>query len=161
MDVLDEFSRTFLPLAGQAGVPMAVLARHMPIFRRYVPPTDTALLVARCVRPEKTAAGTHFFLLTREHLVVTCETRLRRRPQPHLWARVGELEGVTWQTDPTGAAVEVALTSAEGRQRFFIRGAYPRQLWRFDAALDKAFRASADVARRRSLFAPRSAARIA
>ncbi|GAA1788210.1 hypothetical protein GCM10009682_07880 [Luedemannella flava] len=164
MDVghdIDEFSRTFLPLAAQAGIPTQMINRHLPELRQHVAGTDTVVLVAQCLRPEKPAAGPHLFLLTRTHLVVTGESRLRRSPRLHLRARVDDLEAVTWQADPAGASVDVAVTCADGRQRFWIRTVYPRQLWRFDAALEKVFRASADAARRRSLFAPRGTPRVA
>jgi hypothetical protein len=157
MDVLDVFSRTFLPLAAQAGIPMPTLVRHMPIFRRYVDPGDAAQVVARCSRPESPFAGTHLLLLTKQHLVITSESRLLRRPRVHLEAHVDELETVTWQADPIGTSVDLAVSTPDGRQRFWIRTRHARQLWRLDAALLKVFRASADVARRGVRMAPRAA----
>ncbi|GAA1748192.1 hypothetical protein [Luedemannella helvata] len=157
---IDEFSRTFLPLVTQAGVPTQVVDRNLPVLRRHVAGTDTAVMVAQCVRPEKPAAGPHLFVLTRTQLVVTYESRLWRRPRLHLRSRIEDLEAVTWRADPAGASVDVAVTCATGRQRFWIRTLYPRQLWRFDAALEKVFRASADAALRRSLFPPRGTPRV-
>ena len=158
---IDEFSRTFVPLAAQAGLPTQVISHHLPVLRQHVAGTDTAIMVAQCVRPEKPAAGPHLFLLTRTQLVVTRPSRLRRRPRLHLRSHVEDLEAVTWQADPTGASVDVAVTCPTGRQRFWIRTLHPRQLWRFDAALEKVFRASADATLRRSLFPPRGTPRVA
>ena len=45
---MNVFSRTFLPAAAEAGVPIATVSRHMPIFRRCVDPDDTTVLVTRC-----------------------------------------------------------------------------------------------------------------
>lgn len=159
MEVLDEFSRTFLPLAEQAAVAAPTLDRHLPLLRQHVAETETALLVAQCVRPEKPAAGPHLFLLTNERLVITRDSRLLGRPRLHLRALVAELEAVTWQPDPAGASVDVALTLADGRRRFWIRTLHARQLWRFDAVLAKVFQASADAARR-GVFAPRGTPKV-
>jgi hypothetical protein len=156
MDTLDGFSRTFLPLAAQAGIPMPTLSRHMPIFRRYVATDDPAVLVARCSRPESPMTGSHLLVLTKRHLVVTSESRLLHRPRLHLESTVAELETVTWSADPIGSALDLALSTPQGRERFWIRTVYPRQLWRLDASLVKVFRASADAARRGMLVPPRS-----
>jgi hypothetical protein len=159
MDVLDAFSRTFLPLADQAGIPMPTLTRHLPLIRRHVAADDHAVLVAQCCRPDRPSGAVHLLVLTRRQLVVTAETRVLRRPQVHLASAVEDLESVTWSADPVGAALDLALSTPEGRQRFWIRGLHPRHLWRLDAALLKVFRASADAARRGVLVPPRAPGR--
>jgi hypothetical protein len=155
----DAFSRTFLPLAEQAGIAAATVTRHLPLVRAKVDETDPALLVAQCSRPDRPGPGTHLLVITRRQLVVTAETRLLRRPCLHLASPVEDLESVTWSADPVGAALDLALSTSEGRQRFWIRGLHPRHLWRLDAALLKVFRASADAARRGVLVPPRSPGR--
>jgi hypothetical protein len=159
MDVLDPFSRTFLPLAEQAGITAPTVTRHLPLVRAHVDVDDPALLVAQCSRPDRPAGRTHLLVITRRQLVVTSETRLWRRPRVHLASPVEDLESVTWSADPVGAALDLALSTAEGRQRFWIRGLHPRHLWRLDAALLKVFRASADAARRGVLVPPRAPGR--
>jgi len=157
----DAFSRTFLPLAEQAGITAALLGRHFPLVRAQVDESDPALLVAQCSRPDRPAVGSHLLVITRRRLVVTAETRLFRRPRVHLASPVEDLESVTWSADPVGAALDLALSTPEGRQRFWIRGLHPRHLWRLDAALLKVFRASADAARRGVLVPPRAPGRSA
>jgi hypothetical protein len=154
MDVLDVFSRTFLPLAEEAGIASVTVTRHAPLIRSQVDGDDPALLVAQCSRPDRPVGGTHVLVITKRQLVVTSETRLLRRPRLHLASPVEDLESVTWSADPVAAALDLALSTAEGRQRFWIRGLHPRHLWRLDAALLKVFRASADAARRGVLVVP-------
>jgi hypothetical protein len=161
MDVLDAFSRTFVPLATQAGIPAPMVARHLPLLRRHVTPDDPAVLVAECGRPQGPSRGAHLLVLTPRQLVVTVESRLWRRARVHLASPVADLESVTWSADPVGAALDLALSTPEGRQRFWIRGVPPRHLWRIDATLVKVFRASADAAKRGMLVAPRSPGRSA
>jgi hypothetical protein len=142
MNVLDVFSRTFLPLAAQAGIPIPVLSRHMPVFRRYVDPDEPTMLVSRCARAERPMGRRYIVMLTKRHLVVTRETPLLRRPKVYLEADVSTLEGVTWTTDLAGAAVDFAVSTAAKRERFSIRALYPRQMWRLEAALGQVFRPS-------------------
>lgn len=140
MNVLDVFSRTFLPIAAQAGIPVPVLNRHLPVFRRYVDPDEPTMLVSRCARAERPMGRRYIVLLTRSHLVVTTETRLLRRPRVYLEADVRNLEAVTWTTDLAGAAVDFAVSTQAKRERFSIRALYPRQMWRLEAALGQVFR---------------------
>ena len=145
MDVLDLFSRTFLPLAAQAGIPIPTLSRHMPLFRRYADPNDPTMLVTRCARADRPLARPYLLLLTRRHLVVTTESRVLHRPRLHLEARVSALQGVTWQADPSHHSVELAVTTARARERFWIKALHPRQLWRYEAALGYVFRESLET----------------
>ena len=45
---MDVFSRTFLPATSEAGLPITMVSRHMPLVRRCVTPDETAVLVRRC-----------------------------------------------------------------------------------------------------------------
>ena len=140
MNVLDVFSRTFLPLATQAGIPVPVVNRHLPLFRRYVDPDEPTMLVSRCARAESPMGRRYIVLLTRQHLVVTTESLILRRARVYLEADVRTLEGVTWSTDLDAAAVDFAVSTRVKRERFSIRALYPRQMWRLEAALGQVFR---------------------
>ncbi|HET6211819.1 MAG TPA: hypothetical protein VFE14_02990 [Micromonosporaceae bacterium] len=137
---MDVFSRTFLPATAEAGIPIHTVSRHMPIFRRCIEPDDAAVLVTRCLRPDRPLQGEHLLLLTQRRLVVTQETRLLRRIRLHLNAGVPELSNVSWTPDPGLAAVEVAATASDGlRERFWIKLGDPRRVWHVDALLGHVF----------------------
>lgn len=138
---MDVFSRTFLPAAAEAGVPIATVSRHMPIFRRCVDPDDTTVLVTRCARPDDPLAGTFMMLLTYRRLVVTQETRLFHRLRLHLNANLRHVNDVTWNPDARQSVVEVAATAVDGiRERFMMRLGEPEQVWHFDELLTHVFR---------------------
>jgi hypothetical protein len=138
---MDVFSRTFLPAAAEAGVPIPTVSRHMPIFRRCVDADDTTVLVTRCVRPEEPMAGDFMMLLTYRRLVVTQETRVFRRLKLHLNANLRHLSDVTWNPDLRQSVVEVAATAVDGiRERFMMRLGEPEQVWHFDELLTHVFR---------------------
>ena len=154
MVVLDVFSRTFVPLATQAGIPTRTLRRHMRLFRRYADPNDATMLVGRCVRPGRRRSPSYLMLLTRQQLIVTRESILLHRPRVYLRGPVSELEGVRWSADPGEAVVDLALSTPRGRERFWIRALYTDQMWRLDAALGRVFRNSAAASRFAAFLSP-------
>jgi len=116
---MDVFSRTFLPAAAEAGVPIATVSRHLPVVRRCVEPDDSAVLVTRCLRPDQPMAGEFLMVLTNRRLVVTQETRVLHRLRLHLNANLRHLSDVTWNPDARQSAVEMAATAVDGvRERF-------------------------------------------
>jgi hypothetical protein len=119
---MDVFSRTFLPAAAEAGVAIPTVSRHMPILRRCIESDDTTVLVARCVRPEAALSGEFLLLLTQRRLVVTQETKVLHRLRLHLNANLRHLTNVSWSTDLSRSAIEVAATAVDGvRERFRMR----------------------------------------
>lgn len=135
---MDAFSRTFLPAAAEAGVAVPTVTRHLPILRRCVEPDDTAILVARCIRPLQ---GDYLLLMTHRRLVVTQESRLLHRLRLHLNTELRHLSNVNWNADPRTSAVELAVTAVDGvRERFWITVGHPKQVWHLDALLSRAFR---------------------
>jgi hypothetical protein len=138
---MDVFSRTFLPAAAEAGVPIGTVSRHMPVFRRCVEPDDATVLVTRCLRPDHPMTGEFMLLLTYRRLVVTQETRVLRRLRLHLNANLRHLSDVTWNPDLRQSVVEVAATAVDGvRERFRMRLGEPEQVWHFDELLKHVFR---------------------
>ncbi len=138
---MDVFSRTFLPAAAEAGVPIATVSRHLPIFRRCVEADDSAVLVTRCLRPDQPMAGDFMMLLTYRRLVVTQETRVLRRLRLHLNANLRHLSDVSWNPDLRQPAVEMAATAVDGvRERFRMRLGQPERVWQFDELLNHVFR---------------------
>lgn len=144
MDVSDPLSRAFLPLALRAGIPLPTLARHLTIFQEYAEPAGSAVLLSRCVRPERPQGRAYLMLLTRTHLVVTSERRFGRQAQLHLAEPVRELHHVTWSPDPGSALVDLAIGTDRGRQRFCLRALHARQMWRLDAALGQVFQQASE-----------------
>ena len=137
---MDVFSRTFLPAAAEAGVPIATVSRHMPIFRRCVEADDQAVLVTRCLRPDQPMSGDYMLLLTYRRLVVTQETRVLHRLRLHLNANLRHLTDVTWSPDLRQSAVEVAATAVDGvRERFRMRLGEPDRVWHLDGLLRHVF----------------------
>ena len=138
---MDVFSRTFLPAAAEAGVALATVSRHMPIFRRCVEPDDSTVLVTRCVNPDRPLSGEFLMLLTYRRLVITHETRVLHRLRLHLNANLRHLSDVTWNPDLRSSAVEVAATAVDGvRERFRMRVGEPDRVRHFDALLQHVFR---------------------
>jgi hypothetical protein len=145
---MDVFCRTFLPAAAEAGVGISTVSRHMPVFRRCVEPEDEAVLVTRCLRPDRPMLGEFLLLLTNRRLVVTQETRLLHRLRLHLNAELRHLHDVTWNPDLRVPAVELSATAIDGvRERFWIRTGHPKRLWHLDALLSEAFRPRIQVHR--------------
>jgi len=140
---MDVFCRTFLPAAAEAGVPIPLVSRHMPILRRCVDPDDATVLVARCASSEYPQAGEFLLLLTKRRLVVTQQTRVLRRLRLHLNTNLRHLDNVTWTPDLRHSVIEVAADAVDGiRERFTMRLAEPEQVWHFDALLKHVFRKS-------------------
>jgi hypothetical protein len=138
---MDVFSRTFLPATSEAGLPIPMVSRHMPMLRRCVDRRETTMLVARCHRPGQPVAGSLFLLLTNRTLVVTRESRLSRRVQLYLAAEVRALTHVTWNPDPRLRAVELAATTVDKvRERFWIPVGDARRAWQLDALFSHVFR---------------------
>jgi hypothetical protein len=137
---MDVFSRTFLPATAEAGLPIPVVSRHMPVLRRCVPPEETTLLATRCRRPGVPAGGGFLLLLTNRRLVVTHEGRLLHRVQLHLDALLKDLSEVGWTTH-LRSGIELAATAADGvRERFWIPVPDPRRVWHLDALFSHGFR---------------------
>ena len=137
---MDVFSRSFLPAAAEAGVPLASVSRHLPIFRRCVDPDDSTVLIARCLKPDQPRAGDFMLLVTGRRLVVTRETRVLHRLRLHLNANLRHLSEVTWSPDVRRSSLEVAATAVDGvRERFRMRLAEPEQVWHFDDLLKHVF----------------------
>ena len=138
---MDVFSRTFLPAAAEAGVPIPTVSRHMPVLRRCVEPDDSTVLVTRCVRPDRPLTGEFLLLLTYRRLIVTQETRVLHRLRLHLNAELRHLSNVTWNPDLRHSAVELAATAVDGvRERFAMRLADAHQVWHVDELLKHVFR---------------------
>src|SRR5687768_11145477 len=138
---MDVFSRTFLPAAAEAGVPIPTVSRHMPIFRRCVDPDDTTVLVSRCYRPDAPMSGDFLLLLTYRRMVVIQETKVLHRLRLHLNANLRHLSNVSWNPDVGRSAIEVAATAVDGvRERFRLRLSEPEAVLRSDSLLQQVFR---------------------
>lgn len=146
---MNVFSRTFLPATTEAGIPIPVVSRHMPLLRRCTAPEETTLLVARCQRPGQPMAGAFLLLLTSRQLVISRESRVLRRPQLHLTAALRDLSRVSWVPDARLQAVELALTAPDGlRERFWLPVRGPHRVGHIDALFSHAFRTTRMVAPR-------------
>jgi hypothetical protein len=140
---MDVFSRTFLPATSEAGLPIPIVSRHMPVLRRCVAPEETTVLVARAQRPGAPAIAGFLLLLTNRNLVISRESRLLHRVQLHLTAALRDLTHVVW-TPHERAGIELAATATDGiRERFWLPIREPRRLRQTDALLSHAFRARA------------------
>ena len=138
---MDVFSRTFLPAAAEAGVPIATVSRHLPVVRRCVEADDPVVLVTRCLRPDQPMAGEFLMVLTYRRLVVTQETRVLRRLRLHLNANLRHLSDVSWNPDHRQSVLEMAATAVDGvRERFRMRLGEPERVWHFDELLKHVFR---------------------
>ena len=143
---MDVFSRTFLPATAEAGLPIPMVSRHMPVVRRCVAPEETTVLVTRCHRSGAPMIGPFLFLLTNRSLVISRESRLLRRVQLHLATRVRDLSDVAWSL-PERSGVEFAATAADGvRERFWLPARDPSDVAHIDALLRYAFRTPSLVA---------------
>ncbi|WP_067509525.1 hypothetical protein [Actinoplanes sp. TFC3] len=138
---MDVFSRTFLPAAAEAGVPIPTVSRHLPVVRRCVDADDSTALVTRCVSPDRSLSGEYLMVLTYRRLVITHESRVLRRLRLHLNANLRHLSDVSWNPDPRQSAMEVSATAVDGvRERFRLRAGEPDRVWHFDAMLKHVFR---------------------
>jgi hypothetical protein len=138
---MDVFSRTFLPATSEAGIPMTVVSRHMPVLRRCIAPEDTTLLVARCARVGQPMIASVLLLLTNRQLVVSRERRVLHRVQLQVAAPLRDVSDVDWTPDPRARAIELAATLPGGvRERFRIQVRDPRRVAHVDAVFSHAFR---------------------
>ena len=144
---LDPFSRTFLPSAAEAQIPLATVNRHANVLRRCAGTRDSVTVVAPCFRsnqPLGRGRPNNLLMLTQHRLVVTTESPILRRLRLYLNAGLHQLADVTWTAEPERNAVQLALTAVDGvREHFWIRMATQQQVWRLDDALSAAFRTTA------------------
>ncbi len=144
---LDPFSRTFLPAAAEAQIPLATVNRHANVLRRCAGSWDSVTVVAPCFRsnqPLGRGRPSNLLMLTPYRLIVTTESPILRRLRLYLNAGLDQLADVTWTAELERAAVQLALTAIDGvREHFWIRVATQQQVWRLDDALSTAFRGSA------------------
>ena len=93
----------------------------MSVFRRCVEADDSAVLLTRCLRPNRATAGEFLLLLTNRRLVVTQQSRVLHRLSLHLNANLRHLSHVTWAADQDQIGFEVAATAVDGvRERFWM-----------------------------------------
>jgi hypothetical protein len=124
----------FLSTFAAAASPAA--NRHLSIFRSCVDSDDTAILVARCVRPGAPLSGDWFLLLTGRRLVVTQDTRPLHRLRLHLNANLRHLSNVTWRLDLSRPGIELGFTAMDGvRERFRMRLGDSENVWRVEQLL--------------------------
>lgn len=144
---MDVFSRTFLPATSDARLPIPLVSRHMLVMRQCVDHEETALLVARALRPGTPLAGGFLLLLTNRSLVITRESRLLHRVQLHLAAPLRELAAVRWHRDERGRTVTLAATASDGvRERFAVPVRDPRRTRHTETVLTWAFGPRSDGA---------------
>jgi hypothetical protein len=137
---MDVFSRTFLPATSEAGLPIPVVSRHMPVLRRCVAPEETTVLVSRALRPGGPSATTFLLLLTNRSVVISRESRLLHRVQLHLAAALRDLTQVVW-TLHERAGIELTAVAPDGvRERLWLPTREPRRLRQIDALFSHAFR---------------------
>ena len=138
---MDVFSRTFLPATAEAGLPIALVSRHMPVLRQCVGLTEHTMLVTSCYRPGHPVATSFLLLLTNRSMVVTREGRLSHRVRLHLVADLSLVRDVTWSVDPRHRSVELAATMPDGvRERFWIPVREVRRVRHLAAVLGHVFR---------------------
>jgi hypothetical protein len=138
---MDVFSRTFLPATSEAGLTMPTVSRHMPILRRCIEHDDPAVLVARCVRPDRPLGREYLMVLTYRRLVLTQESWLTRRLRLHLNTELRHLGNIVWLPDQRLSAVEFAATAVDGiRERFLVKVNHPKQVWHLDALFSHVFK---------------------
>jgi hypothetical protein len=143
---LDPFSRTFLPAAAQAQIPLATVNRHASVLRQCAGSRESVMVVAPCFRsnrPLGRGRPSNLLMVTQHRLIVTTETPVLRRLRLYLNAGLEQLADVTWTAEPERAAVQLALTAVDGvREHFWIRMASRRQLSRLEDVLSTAFQDS-------------------
>jgi hypothetical protein len=134
---MDVLSRTF------------VADRHMAVLRHCVERDESAVLLAKCVCPDRPMAGEFLMLLTRRRLVITQRTRVLQRMRLHLNAELRHLSNVTVGADERQATLEIGVTAVDGvRERFTVRLPSPEEVQPMADACRDAF-----TGRRRALTA--------
>src|SRR4051794_21359379 len=102
----DAFSRTYLPAAAEAQIPMATANRHATVLRRCAGTRDTVTVVAPCFRSNRQASRfgpSNLLMVTARRLVITTQSPILRRLHLHLNAELSQLADVTWTPEPDGA----------------------------------------------------------
>lgn len=136
---LDGFSKSLLPKAAVAGIPIATVNRHLPVMRSCVGTRDTALVIARCSRthrPIGRTGPTSLLLLTPHRLVITSESRMLRRLRLYLNVNLAHLADVSWTVENDGNAVQLAATAMDGiREHFWVELSGPDEGERIDGLL--------------------------
>ena len=145
METPDTFSRTFLPAAAVARIPLATVNRHVNVLRRCAGDRDTVTLVGACFRAEQPQwrgrRPNNLLMLTRHRLVVTTESPVLHRLRLYLNAELHHLADVTLTPEPDQHVARLALTAIDGvREHFCIRLADAAQVCVLDAAFQAAFR---------------------
>jgi hypothetical protein len=134
---MDVLSRTF------------VADRHMAVLRHCVERDEPAVLLTKCVCPDRPMAGEFLMLLTRRRLVITQRTRVLQRMRLHLNAELRHLSNITVGADERQAALEIGVTAIDGvRERFVVRLTSPEEVQPMADACRDAF-----TGRRRALTA--------
>jgi len=134
---MDVLSRTF------------VADRHMAVLRHCVKRDEPAVLLTKCVCPDRPMAGEFLMLLTRRRLVITQRTRVLQRMRLHLNAELRHLSNVTVGADERQATLEIGVTAVDGvRERFTVRLTSPEEVQAAADACRDAF-----AGRRRALTA--------
>jgi hypothetical protein len=144
MELLDPFSRTFLPAVEAARIPFGAANKHVDVLRRCAGDRDHVVQLAMCHRSHQPLARgrqSHLLMLTRHRLVVTTFSPVLRKLRLCLNAELHHLTDVTWTAEPAERAVQLAVTAIDGgREHFWIRLGCDGQLARLDDVLTEAFR---------------------
>jgi hypothetical protein len=142
----DAFSRTYLPAAAAAQIPLPLVNRHAAVLRRCAGTRDNVTFVAPCYRsnePLGRGAPSNLLMVTSRRLVVTTQSPVLRRLRLHLSAALDQLADVTWTAEPQHNALRLSLTAMDGvREHFWIRMGDAEQLRRLNDTLTVVFRRS-------------------
>lgn len=106
---MDQFSRTLLPAAAEAGLSTVMTARHAPLLRSSVGRGGTVLLVARCRHLDRPAHCDLLLALTPRRLVLTEETRLFARMRRCLNLPLSDLRAAHWQSHSRPHVADLTL----------------------------------------------------
>jgi hypothetical protein len=148
----DAFSRTYLPAAAEAQIPLATANRHAAVLRRCAGTRDSVTVVAPCSQANRRLGRfrtSSMVMITTRRLVITTQSPILRRLHLHLNAELSQLADVTWTADPDGTVMHLALTAMDGiREHFWLRLGSADQLQCLNEALTRVFR-RAPVPRKR------------
>ncbi len=140
----DAFSRTYLPAAAEAQIPMATVNRHAAVLRRCAGTRDSVTIVAPCSRSNRSfgwGRPSSLLMVTSRRLVVTTQSPVLRRLGLHLNAELAQLADVTWTVEPGENSMQLALTAMDGvREHFTIRMGTREQLQRLNDTFTVLFR---------------------
>lgn len=137
---MDQFSRTLLPAAAEAGLSTVTVARHAPLIRRSVGRGDTVLLVARCHHLGRTTHHDLLLALTPRRMVVTEETRLFGRVRRCLNLPLSDLRAAHWQSQDRPNLADLALYTHATSYHLRVRLAHAGQAEQITALLTHAVR---------------------